>query len=719
MPADSPVQIPQPPEPPEPFSSALRDRNWASIADAPAQTAPALYARGQARINLGRDADARNDFLAAAPELGDRCRIELAYLDLRQRRDVRDALVIAMNVIKDSPPDSPLLARALHVAGLAEGKLRRSGPAIDLLLKSAKTYLKLRDWASRSQVYDTLGSVEAARGRLDFAVHFFALSLVDKTLLLDKAGIAITLGNIGRTHLRLGRFEDALECFGRDLHLTIEIGDARGETRMHEDIGRTYLAMGDAPPAEKSLNQCVELSKQRGYADLEFFAYKDLALLRISQNRCDEAEIFLEEARKVLSAGAEPYLHQVLSAAQGELALARDKPEAVKLLEDAVNAFMDAELPDLEIPARILLARALLKQKLKATAEDCLLKGMQRARADGYGRYLPTLKQEMTRLELSEGIIEEKTRAIAQGGPATAGDGYVILQRLGGGGFGEVFRAYDPLRARDVAIKRFRLAKLYDVRRRKALIASAKLELEAAARVRHPGVVRVSAVSFDEQGELYLVSDFVEGQSLRKVMAANSHPPAGLVARNMELIASALQALHEGGVIHRDLKPENVIVTNDSLPVLVDFGIAHVSRSQATASVPGAGTPAYMAPEQARGVAVDARADLYALGVIAYEWLSGNLPISPKGTDLKKIAFELQAQQPTPLKTHRPDLDADFCELVMSLLEKDPDDRPQTASVVVDACRKLSNRPTAIASPATKPAADAALAPTVPDIPRG
>jgi tetratricopeptide (TPR) repeat protein/tRNA A-37 threonylcarbamoyl transferase component Bud32 len=711
MPADLSAQIPQLPEP---FASALRDRKWATIADAPADSPAALYARGQARLSLGRDADARDDFQAAASDLCDWCCIELAYLDLRQRRDVREALVIAMNVIKNSPPDSPLLARALHVAGLAEGKLRRSGPAIDLLLKSAKTYLKLRDFAARAQVYDTLGSVEAARGRLDFAVHFFALSLVDKTLLLDKAGIAITLGNIGRTHLRLGRFEDALECFGRDLYLAIEIGDGRGETRMHEDIGRTYLAMGETESADKSLQKCVELAGQRSYADLAFFAYKDLALLRISQNKCDEAEQFLDRARKVLSAGAEPYLHQVLSAAQGELALARDKPEAAKLLEEAVNAFMTAELPDLEIPTRILLARALLKQKLKATAEDCLLKGMQRARADGYGRYLPTLKQEMTRLELSEGIIEEKPRAIAESpnaGPATPqspGDDYVILQRLGGGGFGEVFRAYDPLRARDVAIKRFRLAKLYDIRRRKALIASAKLELEAAARVRHPGVVRVSAVSFDDQGELYLVSDFVEGQSLRNVMNQSPRPAPGTVTRNVELIASALQALHEAGVIHRDLKPENVIITNDSLPVLVDFGIAHVSRSQAT-PIAAAGTPAYMSPEQSRGAAVDARADLYALGVIAYEWLTGNLPISPKGTDLKKIAFELAATQPTPLKKQRADLETDLCDLVMSLLEKDPDDRPQTASQVVDACRKF----------ATRPAPVSALAPTEPDLPRG
>ena len=664
-------------------------------ADAPASTAADLYARAQARVNLGRDDEARKDFEAAAAELGDLCRIELAYLDLRQRRDVHEALAIAMDVIRQSPPGSALSARAHHIAGLAEGKLRRSAPAIDQLMQSAKTYRDLGDFSSRAQVYDTLGSVEAARGRLDLAVHFFALSLVDKSLLGDKAGMAITLGNIGRTHLRLGRFEDALECFQRDLNLAIQLGDRRGEARMHEDIGRTHLAAGDIPATEVSFNQCLQICQACGYQDLAFFAYKDLAILRILQNHPDDAEKMLAEAERRLPDGAEPYLQQVLVATRGELALARNQPDAVPLLQEAVNAFMEAELPDLEIPTRIWLARALLNQKLKATAENCLLKGMQRAKADGYERYLPVLKREMARLELSEGVIEEPTRPIVEAGPETqvgtggqSGEGYIILQRLGGGGFGEVFRAYDPIRAKDVALKRFRFAKLYDVRRRKTLIASAKLELEAAARVLHPGVVKISALGFDDQGELYLVSDFVAGSTLRKVMSQARDPALGVFLRYIQLISSALQALHEAGVVHRDLKPENVIVTPESLPVLVDFGIAHVARSTG-ASVPAAGTPAYMAPEQARGSAVDPRADLYALGVIAYEWLAGDLPIHPKGADLRQIALELTAAQPTPLKQRRPDLPPELSQLVMWLLEKDPTRRPSSAATVAETCAKI------------------------------
>jgi tetratricopeptide (TPR) repeat protein len=665
------------------------------IADAPADTAARLFARAMARIDLGRDEEARQDFQSACPDLGDRCRIELAYLDLRQRRDVHEALAIAMDVIRQAAPGSALAARAHHVAGLAQGKLRRSAAAIDQLMQAAKIYRELRDPSSRAQVYDTLGSVEAARGRLDLAVHFFALSLVDKSLLGDKVGMAITLGNIGRTHLRLGRFEDALECFERDLFLAKEIGDLRGQTRMHEDLGRTHLAAGDFPSAERELQECIRIAAESHYDDLSFFAHKDLALLRLAQNRPDDAEKALDEAERKLSSGAEPYLKQVLNATRGQLALARHQSQAASLLQEAVDTFMKDELPDLEIPARIALARALLEQKLKATAEDCLLKGMQRARADGYERYLPTLKQEMARLELSEGVIDERTRPIVQAGPDTiagtggqSSEGYIVLQRLGGGGFGEVFRAYDPLRAKDVALKRFRLATLYDVRRRKALIASAKLELEAASRVMHPGVVRISAVGFDDNGELYLVSDFVQGSSLRAVMSKAKNPALPVFIRYMQLIASALQALHEAGVVHRDLKPENVIVTPDSLPILVDFGIAHVSR-WAGASVPAAGTPAYMAPEQARGAAVDPRADLYALGVLAYEWLAGDVPLHPRGNDLKQISVEITANRAVPLEKLRGDLPVQLARLVMQLLEKDPADRPESAAEVAEAFSKI------------------------------
>jgi tetratricopeptide (TPR) repeat protein len=674
-----------------------------NLADSAAKAPEDFFRRAMARLAVGRDDDARGDLLACKTALGDSALIELAFLDIRQRHDITDALDVAHEIITRAAPGSALQARAHHVAGLAEGKLRRTAPALVGLLKASRIYTKLNDLAARAQVQDTIGSIEAARGRLDLAVNSYAMSLVDKSLSGDKAGMALTLGNIGRAQLRLGRFEDALNCFERDLELSIELGDVHAQARMHEDIGRTKFAAGDYEAAETSLSQCIELSKTHHYADLAFFAAKDLAILRIAQSRFDDARTLLGQAVDYLPEGAEPYLHQTLTAARGELALAAHDAEAARMLETAVDCFAAGDLPDLEIPARILLARALSEQMLKATAQECLLKAMQRARADGYARYLPQLRQEMANLDLIEGIVEEPSRAIkhksAADMPTT--DGYVLLQRIGGGGFGDVYRAFDPVRACEVALKRFRIGKLYDARKRAILIKSARVELEAALRLRHPGIVRVRAIGFDDNNELYLVSDFIEGISLRKQMSQTLRPDHYTVFRQLEPIAAALVALHEAGIVHRDLKPENVIITPDGLPVLVDLGIAQLTNSRDAQSAPFAGTPSYMSPEQAKGAAVDGQSDVYALGVMSYEWLAGFPPIQPKSADQRQLALELTATIPIPLKKIRPDLPIEVVKLITQMLGKWPSERP-TALEFMEASRKLKGTANSGNAPVTR-----------------
>jgi tetratricopeptide (TPR) repeat protein len=661
-----------------------------NLAEGPAGTPDELFRRAIARIALERDDDARADLLACKMAIGDSALIELAFLDIRQRHDIAEALGVAHAIIARAAANSAMQARAYHVAGLAEGKLRNTPAALIALLKASLLYAKLGDLAARAQVQDTIGSIEAARGRLDLAVNCYAMSLVDKSLIGDKAGMALTLGNIGRAQLRLGRFDDALHCFERDLAISSELGDVHAQARMHEDIGRTKLAAGELESAEASLMRCAELSKAHHFPDLAFFASKDLAILRIAQSRLDEALSLLAQAEGFLPEGAEPYLHQTLVAARGELALAARDPQAVDMLAAAVDGFAKGDLPDLEIPARMLLAQALSEHKLKATAQECLLKAMRRARADGYARYLPLLRQEMAKLDLIEGIVEEPTRAIfhkSQGDGVTT-DGYVLLQRIGGGGFGDVFRAFDPVRACDVALKRFRIGKLYDAKKRATFIKSARVELEAALRLRHPGIVRVRAIGFDDTNELYLVSDFVEGVSLRKQMSQTLRPDHYAVLRILEPVAATLAALHEVGVIHRDLKPENIIITPEGLPVLVDLGIAQVAGGGDGKFATFAGTPQYMSPEQAKGAAVDGQSDMYALGIIAYEWLAGFAPIQPKGSEPKQLALEISATMPIPVKKVRPDLPEEVVKLITQMLGKSPSERP-AAQAFVEASRKL------------------------------
>ncbi len=674
---------------PEPFRSALEANREREACDSDAHSPAALFGRGLARAATGRHADARADFEASLAALGDPCRLELALLALAQPGEVATALSDSQAIAERTEPNGRLAARAWHIAGLATLKLGRQAKAIDALLRAADIYRHLGDRAGCAQVQDTLGMAYAARGRLDHAVLAYALALVDKTLLGDLVGLAITLGNLGRVHLREGRYRDAIDCFGRDLEIAVRLGDERGQARMHDDLGQAWLGLEEHARAEREFDACLALARRGGHHDLEFFALKDRAMLRLAQSRLDDAQADLDAAEQALPAEAEPYFRFVAAAARGELLAARHDPRALDLLDRAVRGFVELQIPDLEISARIALARALLQRKFKAQAEQCLLAGLKLARGDGYARYLPRLNEAMAGLGIVEGAIDEAGRPIGAM-PDQAAGGYVLRERLGGGAFGEVFRAFDPQRNCDVALKRLHLDRLYDVARRRQLLASARVELEAASRVRHPGIVRVLAIGTDPDGGAYITQDFVPGRSLRQWMPGDASADVVEVIERLAPIADALAALHGAGIVHRDLKPENILVCDDGSPVLVDFGICQLTGFSSAASEQVAGTLCYMAPEQATGKRIDGRADLYALGVIAYEWLAGVLPLRPRGNDFTAMARDLARRQPEPLSAFRPCLNADIERFLMSLLAKKPRQRPASAAAVAEQLRTLA-----------------------------
>lgn len=670
---------------PEPFRAALDAGNPAAVCDAPAGSAVERLGRALARIAVGgRDLEARADLEAAAPELGDVCLIELAYLDVRARGGVEPVLETAYGVASRAAPNSKLAARAWHIIGLAEGKRRSHALAVDALLKAREIYNALHDRVGLSWVSDTLGMVEAARGRIDIAAQYYALSLADKALVGDRQGMALTLGNLGRLHLRSGRFLDAIECFERDLAIARDLCDERGQARMHEYLGRACLGLEQFDRANEEFDRCLELAELRGMRDLQFFALKDRALLQIAQKRFDDAWVSLAAAEQLLASFGEPFFGLTLAGVRGELLFAQRDPRSVEVLEEAIRGFEEALVPDLEIPARITLAQEFVRQGLPALAEQCLLHGLQLARSDGYARYLPRLNEAMLELNLVEGALVEQGREIGTR-PAPDTAGYEIRQRLGKGAFGEVYRVFDPQRGLDLALKRLRLGTVYDSKRRQKLLASARLELEAASRIRHPGVARVYAIGTEATGDPYVVLEFIPGESLRARIRRNPTESPAVVAAFVVQVAQALAALHKARVVHRDLKPENIIIRPNGLPVLVDFGLAHLIDKEGTSSDQIAGTLAYMPPEQVSCKNVDGRADLYALGVIAYEWLMGARPFNwANDTTIVAICDEITSHTPTPIIARRTDLSPQFAALVMSLLEKNPQRRPESALRVVE-----------------------------------
>ena len=272
-----------------------------------------------------------------------------------------------------------------------------------------------------------------------------------------------------------------------------------------------------------------------GFADLEFFGHKDLALTHLARfyeegevhALLEEASVELERAERALGGAEEPYLEHVLELARAEHMLAAGQGEALEMLERCTRSFAAASLPDLEIPALVSLAEALADRGYKETAEHALTRAMSRARKDGYSRYLPSIREAMKSLELVESAVEERGRLDPYQGTDRGPDGYTNLKRIGIGGFGEVWRALDPRTNRVVAIKMLRLDELYDARKRRRLEASTRVEMEAASRIRHPGIARVLAIGTDSKDRTYVVQEFIEGKTLRRIIRTLDQPGFG------------------------------------------------------------------------------------------------------------------------------------------------------------------------------------------------
>jgi predicted Ser/Thr protein kinase len=248
---------------------------------------------------------------------------------------------------------------------------------------------------------------------------------------------------------------------------------------------------------------------------------------------------------------------------------------------------------------------------------------------------------------------------------------YVVIEELGRGGMGVVYLAEDQRLGRRVALKSLPTSVASSLELRQRL----RREARAAATISHPGVAVVYALEeIDEH--LFIASEYVSGETLRAVIARGPMATARVQAMALE-IAGALAAAHAAGVIHRDFKPENVLITGEGRIKIVDFGIAQIEGAEATRLTrAGAmlGTPAYMAPEQLLGGTVDGRADLYAVGVVLSEMLTGRHPLRSGGSPVPTgplAGIIARCSQGDPAARY-----ANARELQAALEDLAPEDRP-------------------------------------------
>lgn len=281
---------------------------------------------------------------------------------------------------------------------------------------------------------------------------------------------------------------------------------------------------------------------------------------------------------------------------------------------------------------------------------------------------------------------------------------YQLVELLGRGGFGEVWRGEDRQLCRPVALKILRTDVSGDVAEKRF-----RREAVITARLRHPGLVVVHDVGQD-LGRTFIVMELLEGVDLAHLLRG---APSGLpLAQVVDVACQALEAVaaaHGQAVVHRDLKPANLFLQDDGRVKVCDFGIAYSSESTKGLTPDGhvMGTFAYLAPEQCRAEQVDARSDLYSFGCVLYALLTGAPPFTG-GTKYSLLLRHVQ-EAPRSLRFLRPDVPPDLNALVLALLAKDPGDRPATAGAVAKALRELlpqARPPTAgrrgpVAPPAT------------------
>jgi WD40 repeat protein len=271
---------------------------------------------------------------------------------------------------------------------------------------------------------------------------------------------------------------------------------------------------------------------------------------------------------------------------------------------------------------------------------------------------------------------------------------YRVLRLIGQGGMGMVFAAEDTYLRRPVALKVMKPALAADGTARQRFLR----EAQAAAAIRHEHIVTIYQVG-EERGVVFLAMEFLQGEPLDRWLRRGCRTGPDEVVRLGREIAVGLTAAHAQGLIHRDVKPANVWL--EALPAeagdpspryrakLLDFGLARTARDDLHLTRPGTvvGTPAYMAPEQARGEAVDARCDLYSLGCVLYRLCTGRLPFP--ADNLMALLTALATESPPAVGDLAPDVPPALAELVLRLLARDPADRPPSAQAVVEELRAL------------------------------
>jgi len=304
-------------------------------------------------------------------------------------------------------------------------------------------------------------------------------------------------------------------------------------------------------------------------------------------------------------------------------------------------------------------------------------------------QYVASLNAKMGASEAETVAMSGVTAAAAAGGEPRVGETfagrYEIQSVLGRGGMGVVYRAHDRDLDDAVAIKTLRGEALSAD---PSLLDRFKQEIRLARRITHPNILRTHDLG-ETGGLRYLSMEFVRGLTLKQLIEASDILPTPVALRIAKQLCAGLAAAHEVGVIHRDIKPQNIIIEAAGGLKIMDFGIARLQEERGmTAEGTVVGTPDYMSPEQARGVALDFRSDIYSTGVVLYEIFTGTLPFDGD-TPLAVVLKHIQENPPSP-QARNPKIDPKISQIILKCMQKDPRERYQSVNDLYEALTRVT-----------------------------
>lgn len=365
----------------------------------------------------------------------------------------------------------------------------------------------------------------------------------------------------------------------------------------------------------------------------------------------------------------------------------------VLFLSDVVDYFFNAFLSlgrdtvlIIKILLRLVAICVLFFGGLRFFVGKKRMESMIMAAADASGeasKFQPKADPDGGRIFDEKQLLESDAKTLPQLGR------YQLLKRLGRGAMGIVYLGRDPKLNRLTAIKTIRFSDEVDDQRVTLIKEHFYREAEVVAKLSHPNIVTIYDVG-EDQDLSYLAMEYLEGESLEKYTRPENLPPTSKSVDIICQVCDALDYAHRNGVIHRDIKPANIMMLNQGVIKVMDFGIARMTAGTKTRTGIVKGTPYYMSPEQARGERLAGTSDIFSLGVVFYQLLTGKLPFD--GENMAAIMYQITSVDPDPPTKLNPNIDSATLDILRRALEKNPANRYASAKEMGDQMRMVMSR---------------------------